>query len=180
MNAFSRDLKIAAVSDPVTNETVVYRANPDYSLGKVLWKFPKWFRSRFYVSNDGKNIVAQEQYLPLDAGNDSVLLTFIREGKVIREITVKQLLGSRSKLRQTIPRYTFGSSPPPSRPVDLGEIKTLTPIESDAHLLSWGQGLYGIDDNGFAFVDSFTGFFIFEAATGKCVFPPNNPIDEGQ
>ncbi len=43
--------------------------------------------------------------------------------------------------------------------------------------LSWGRGLYGIDENGFAFVDTVVGLFIFDAHTGKCVFPPNNQID---
>lgn len=180
MNAFSRDLTIIARSDPATNETTVYRVNPDYSLGKVLWKFPKWFSGRFYVSNDGKNIVAQEEYLPLDAGDESVLLTFIRQGKIIREITVKQLLGSSSKLRRTFPSYAFKFGPTPSGPVHLYEIPKLTPTPSgsDSHVLFWGfGGLYGIDDNGFAFVDSFAGFFIFDVATAKCIFPPNNRIN---
>lgn len=67
---------------------------------------------------------------------------------MIRKITVGQLLGSRSKLPETMGRH-----------------------------LSWGRGLYGIDENGFAFVDTVVGLFIFDAPTGKCVFPPNNQID---
>jgi len=150
----SRDFNIGAESDPQTNETIVYRQNQGpqggMARGETLWKFPRWFRA-FQVSNDGNTIVAEGDYLnllPLEVAQDNyVLLTFIVRGKVIREVTVKQLLGSRSKLVPT------GSN------------------------LSWGRGLYGIDENGFVFVDAVVGFFIFDAHTGKCIFPPNNNID---
>jgi len=145
----SIDFRFVAESDPKTNETIVYRQNrgPDR---EVLWKFPRWFRA-FRLSNEGDALIAETDYLnllPSSIANDSYpLLTFIVRGKVIREITIKQLLGSRSNLQPTA-----------------------------SHLL-WGRGLYGIDRNGFAFVDTVVGFFIFDARTGKCVFPPNNDID---
>jgi hypothetical protein len=150
----SRDFNIGAESDPQTNETIVYRQNrgPQGGMarGETLWKFPRWFRA-FQVSNDGSTIVAQGDYLnllpPEIAQDNYVLLTFIVRGKVIREVTVKQLLGSRSKLVPTVSN------------------------------LSWGQGLYGIDKNGFVLVDTVVGFFIFDAHTGKCIFPPNNQVD---
>lgn len=144
----SMDFKFAAESDPKTNETIVrdnYRER-----GKILWKFPRWFR-RFQVSYDGDVIVAETNYLnllpPEIAQDDYVLLTFIVRGKVTREITLKQLLGSRSTLQPTA-----------------------------SHLM-WGRGLYGIDKNGFVFVDTVAGYFIFDAHTAKCIFPPNNHID---
>jgi hypothetical protein len=144
VTVFSRDIKVEAISYPATNETVVYQLNRDNSIGNTLWKFPKWF-SRFEVSTDGDVLVVQNaDLLPPDAQDDFVLLTFIRRGKVFGEITVKQLVGSHLKLLPT------------------------------ASHLSWGRGLYGIDVDGFAFVDTVVGLFIFDSKTAKCVFPPNN------
>jgi len=99
----SRNFNVGAESDPQTNETTVYRQNrgPEGGIarGETLWKFPRWFRV-FQVSNDDNTIVAETDYLnllpPDVARDDYVLLTFIVHGKVIREITVRQLLGSRS------------------------------------------------------------------------------------
>jgi len=85
--------------------------------------------------------------LPPDIAQDYVLLTFVVRGKVIREITLKELLGSPSKLQRT-----------------------------PSHLM-WGRGIYGIDEMGFVSVDTVAGYFIFDAHTAKCVFPPNNQID---
>ena len=144
----SRNLKIQARSDPWTNETTVYDCNPDGTARNILWKFPKWL-SRFEVTGDGNAIVVQNtDLLPKNAPDDYVLLTFINRGTVIRTITVRQLLGSVHKLRLTMGEH-----------------------------LSWGRGLYGIDEHGFALVDTVAGFFIFDAHTAKCVFPPNNQID---
>src|SRR5207247_7834594 len=79
--------------------------------------------------------------LPPDvARDDYVLLTFIVHGKVIREITVRQLLGSRSKLVRRVSNF------------------------------SWGRGLYGIDDNGFVFVEHVDCFFIFVAFYVICFY----------
>jgi hypothetical protein len=142
----SRNLKIRAISDPWTNETIVYDVNPDRTARNALWKFPKWL-SRFEVSGDGNEIVAQNvDLLPLDFRSDDVLLTFIRRGTVIKEVTVNQLLGPHPDLVRTIGHF------------------------------SWGNGLRGIDANGFALIDTVVGFFIFDAH-GKCIFPPNNRVD---
>jgi hypothetical protein len=144
----SIDFKFVAESNPKTKETIVYRQNGG-SDREILWKFPKWFRA-FRVSNDGDIIVAETDYLnllPLDIEDSYPLLIFIVRGKVTKEITLKQLVGSRSNL------------------------------QSAASHLMWGRGLYGIDRNGFAFVDTVIGFFIFDARTGKCAFPTKNEID---
>jgi hypothetical protein len=41
----------------------------------------------------------------------------------------------------------------------------------------WGRVYDLMALNDLVFVDADSGFFIFEAKTGKCVFPGNNPID---
>jgi hypothetical protein len=149
VNVFSRGNTILATSYPATNETIIYSTRDNNTPQEVLWTFPKYFR-RFDVSIDGYVIVAQNaDLLPKDVDDNCVLLTFINRGKVAREVTLKQLLGSKSKLRATV-----------------GD-------------LSWGVGLYfpGIDQNGYVFVDTVIGFFIFDAYTAKCIFPPNNSVN---
>jgi hypothetical protein len=78
---------------------------------RLLWKFPKAFCA-FEVSNDGDALVAQTPLLPLNARDDDVLLTFILKGKVIREITVKQLVVSPSNLKQFVPTVPNGMCVP--------------------------------------------------------------------
>jgi hypothetical protein len=151
----SRNCDFEADSDPRTNETIVYNRilHPEgyRTRGDVIWKFPRWFRA-FLLSNDGSAIVAQIDYLnavPASvATDDYVLLTFIRTGKLIRAITVRQLLGSHPKMRLTM-----------------------------AGNFVWGHVYDFMASNDLVFVDADSGFFIFEAKTGKCVFPENSLID---
>jgi hypothetical protein len=146
--AYSRTLRFGARTDPDANQTVVHRVNSEMQLTEMLWSFPRWFRF-CEVSNDGNALVVNTDYgssLPLNIAESHVLLTFIVEGKVVREITIQQLFGNRSNLVHT----------PTS--------------------LKWGK-LRAIDENGFAVVDTVVGYFIFEANTGKCVFPPNNHVN---
>jgi hypothetical protein len=153
--ALSKNLQFEAESDPQTGETIVYTHNRDpqggWARGEKLWKFRRWFRS-FSLSNDGSALVAGPNDLNLlpaeNARDDYVLLSFIITGKLIREITLKQLLGSPSKLRPT----------------------------SDG--LLWGHVYFeGMDPNDLVFVDTVVGFFIFDSHTAKCLFPPKNAID---
>jgi hypothetical protein len=178
--AVSRNLKIEAISDPSMNTTTVYRLNPDHSAGDMLWKFPKWLSS-FAVADDGSAIVAQERYLPLNARDDDVVLTFIVRGKLAREITVKQLLGSYSNLQKVSTPLSdsairsFKSKAKKSKTPQMYPRLDVSP-SSDGRL-RWGQGVYGIDQNGFACVDTIIGFFVFDVQTARCVFPPKNHID---
>src|SRR5260370_12408699 len=100
-NVFSRGRNATAMSDPSTNETTVYQSDPagHNTITKLLWTFPKALCA-FEVSDDGSAIVAETFALPLTAKENEVLLTFIVRGRVIREITIKQLMGSISKLER--------------------------------------------------------------------------------
>ena len=150
----SRNFDFGAERNPKTNETVVYRlerGSPDGRVrGETLWKFPKWFRD-FRLSNDGRAIVAGPDYLnllpPDIAKQNPVLLTFIFNGRVIREVTLKQLLASETKLTPT------------------------------ASHLYWGRLYEEMDPNDRVMVDTVIGFFVFDAKTAKCVFSPSNAID---
>jgi hypothetical protein len=151
----SRNFDFEADSDPRTSETIVYNRilHPEgyRTRGDVIWKFPRWFRA-FLLSNDGTAIVAQTDYLNVlpakVATDDYVLLTFVRTRKLIREITVKQLLGSHPAMRLTV-----------------------------AGNFVWGHVYNFMASNDLVFVNVDSGFFIFEAKTGKCVFPENSPSD---
>jgi hypothetical protein len=117
--------------------------------GAMLWTFPKWFRG-FELSNDGEVIVTQPNslnLLPPDAQDDYVLLSFIRHGKLVREITLKQLIGSHSKLRST------------------------------SEGLLWGLLYRADETGSLILVDTVVGYFIFDIHTAKCVFPEKNSID---
>lgn len=150
----SRNNEFEAESIPQANETTVYRTDRHpaggFVRGDMLWKFPRWFRG-FLLSNDGSAIVAQTDYLevlPAEVAKDGyVLLTFIVRGKVIREITVKQLLGSSSNLEPT-----------------------------GLNTFYWGRVYYEMDSKDRVLVDTVIGFFIFDAHTGKCIFRPNNRV----
>jgi hypothetical protein len=179
------DRRILATSDPKANETIVYLVSPDGSTREVLWKMPRGF-SAYAGSTDGNFLVGWEEYLPLDAGDHTIVLTFVFRGNVVRELTVKQLLGSRSNLRRILApvlitdeavrqlnEWRYRRAPP-------GEQSAKPRTDSDTtelpYVWQWGK-VYGIDIRGFAFVDTNVGYFIFDVRTGKCVFPPNNPFD---
>jgi len=142
VNEWSEDHSAQAVSDPKTNQTTISTMDLDSAApDRVLWTYPEWFR-HFQVAPGGAAIVVQNaDLLPLDASGDFVLLRFIVRGKVIRQVTISELLGRSPKLKRT------------------------------ASHLSWGRGLYGIDRNGLVFVDTNAGFFIFQAEIGNRVFP---------
>lgn len=141
VNTWSVDYSAEATSDPATNRTTISTMSLANAPARVLWSYPQWFRT-FEVAPGGAAIVVQDiQLLPLDVRSDWVLLTFIIRGKIVRRVTVAELLGPSPKFQRT------------------------------ASGLSWGRGLYGIDQNGLTLVETVCGFFIFEAETGKCVFP---------
>jgi hypothetical protein len=97
--------RIRAVSDPKATITRV----EDTKLHKVLWLLPDWYRSLF-VANDGKHLVTEYDglnLLPTDFRDDLVLLTFWREGKKLREVTVRDLFPDHSILQRTASHYAW-------------------------------------------------------------------------
>jgi hypothetical protein len=97
--------RIRAVSDPESSITRV----EDAKLHKVLWSLPDWYRSLF-VANDGKHVVTEYDglnLLPTDFRDNLVLLTFWREGKKIREVTVRDLFPDLSILQRTASHYAW-------------------------------------------------------------------------
>jgi hypothetical protein len=96
--------QIRAVSDPNEGTSV-----EDPTRNEVLWHIPSWHRSMF-VANDGKHLITEYDgmnLIPINFTDDLVLLTFWREGKKIREITVKDLFPDHSKLLRTVSHYVW-------------------------------------------------------------------------
>jgi hypothetical protein len=101
----SRSGSFRAVSDPATRSTRVERV----ATGKVLWRFPGWFRWIF-VANDGRSAVTYYgNLIPQDYDDGTVLFTFWREGKKVREVTVKDLVPDRAVLQRTASHYHWGT-----------------------------------------------------------------------
>jgi hypothetical protein len=96
--------RIRAISNPNTGTRV-----EDVTLEKVLWSLPDWHRSMF-VADDGKHLVTEYDGLnliPVNFTDDLALLTFWREGKKIREVTVRDLFPDHKGLVRTASHYAW-------------------------------------------------------------------------
>lgn len=102
----SPDGVITAVSDPSLRTTVFQNT----ATKKILWELPSWERSLF-VANDGKHAVTGHDGLnliPQSYDEGMVLFTFWREGKKIRQVTLKEFIANKSKPERTVSHYHWG------------------------------------------------------------------------
>lgn len=105
VSAISPNGRFRAVSDPKAGSQL-----EDITQHKVLWSFPGWHRSLF-VADDGKHLVTQYDgvnLLPTDFTDDLVLLTFWREGRKLRDITVRDFIPDHRVLKRTASHYHWG------------------------------------------------------------------------
>ncbi|MFZ6756429.1 hypothetical protein ACO0K9_04355 [Undibacterium sp. Ji50W] len=94
-----------AVSDPKKG-TVILRTD-----GKEMWRIPAWFRD-FYIANDGVYFVSTYwgmDLIPLDYKTNLVLMTFWKNGKIIKEVPIKELVTSKDVLVRTASHYLWGT-----------------------------------------------------------------------
>jgi hypothetical protein len=98
-----------AITDAMTHVTTAYRkANAGKPVS--LWSAPGWFRvaelssdCRYLVTGyDGGNLI------PAKADGELVMLSFYRDGKLIRRIRLKELICDGSKLDQTASHWSWG------------------------------------------------------------------------
>jgi hypothetical protein len=104
ITATSPSGRIRAISEPTSGTRV-----EDGNLQKVLWSLPDWHRSIF-VADDGEHLVTEYNGLnliPVDFSDDLVLLTFWRQGKKVREVTVRDLFPDRKGLVRTVSHYAW-------------------------------------------------------------------------
>lgn len=101
----SADGAVRAVSDPQAGTQI--EAVPG---GRILWHLPGWYRSLF-VANDGKHLVTGYDGLnliPTQPSDNLVLITFWREGRKIKEVTLKEIVPDRRILKRTVSHYLWG------------------------------------------------------------------------
>ena len=99
-----------AITDAKTHVTTAFRTEKS---GKPssLWSAPGWFRvadlstdCQFMVTGyDGGNL------LPAKADGELVMLSFYRDGKIIRRIRLKELICNWSKLVRTASHWSWGN-----------------------------------------------------------------------
>ena len=90
--------------EPADNMTTVVRD------GEVLWSMPGWFREAALADDSDHLVFGHEglNLLPLDAGADTVILTFVRRGEVIREVVLSEVLQELSSLERTLSHLNWG------------------------------------------------------------------------
>lgn len=94
-----------AVSDPITNTTVIGRAGSH----KVLWSIPGWHRW-LYVSNDGRSAVLGYggiNLVPKDVTLQEPVLFFYNAGRLARSVTLGDLYKSKSQLHETVSHFVW-------------------------------------------------------------------------
>ena len=102
----SPDGNITAVSDPESRTTIVQRTTTN----EQLWQIPSWERWLF-VANDGKHAVTGYggiNLIPVEYDEEMVLFTFWREGRKIRDVTLKEFVPRKRILRRTVSHYYWG------------------------------------------------------------------------
>src|SRR4051812_36558644 len=102
----SSDGRVAAISDPDATTTKIIRTADK----KILWEIPRW-ESVLFLANDGRHVVAGYgggNLIPVEYDERMVLFTFWREGKQIREVTVKEFVSNKSKPHRTVSHYHWG------------------------------------------------------------------------
>jgi len=99
-----------AVTDAKTHVTTAYR-NAQQDKPVMLWSAPGWFRvadlsadCRYLVTGyDGGSL------LPANADGELVMLSFYRDGKIIRRIRLKELICDWSQLDRTASHLAWGN-----------------------------------------------------------------------
>ncbi|PXX37861.1 hypothetical protein [Undibacterium pigrum] len=79
---------------------------------KLLWKVTGWFRLAF-ISNDGEYCVTVYEGLnliPRDYREDMIMLTFWKHGKLLRKLTLKDIVPDKSILQESASHYYWGNT----------------------------------------------------------------------
>ena len=106
---FSPNKNYCAHSNPAANETTVFRIESD-AKRTTLWTIPEWFRSAF-MADDGKHLVVgfgDLNLIPKEYKPDMVMIRFIKEGKVIATVPLKNLFDDLGNLKKTVSHYSWG------------------------------------------------------------------------
>jgi hypothetical protein len=100
-----------AVSDAKTHVTTAYRNAEKGKKPVKLWSAPGWFRIAD-LSGDCKYLVTGYDggnLLPAKADGELVMLSFYRDGKIIRRVRLKELICDLSRLDRTASHGAWGN-----------------------------------------------------------------------
>lgn len=100
----SNNKRFQLISDPALGTKVIDQKN------KVLWTVPSWFRQAF-VSDDGEYAVTVYDGLnliPQDYSDDLTMLSFWQHGKLLRKVSLKEIVPGRHLLQKTVSHYAWG------------------------------------------------------------------------
>lgn len=104
----------------------------------VLWTIGRYVKYG-YVNDDGKYFVAVYgggNLVPTDAGDELVLLTFYRDGTVIKEVKLSEIIDDKSQLVATTSHSYWGD------PVGFGKSHTFKVRRSDGKIISFDLSSY--------------------------------------
>ena len=99
------------ISDPETQITTIYEIDQTTGNKLPLWSMVGWFRVT-HISNDGEHLVigyGGMNLLPIDYRSNEPMLYFIREGELIKYVTLDQLIKDPSKMTKTVSHYNWGN-----------------------------------------------------------------------
>jgi hypothetical protein len=104
----SANKRFEVVSDPEKGTRCI-----DSASSKELWKLPNWYRWSF-LCDDGRHFITAYGGLNLLSQNykgSDVMLTFWKDGKLVRTVTVDELIPDKKILQRTVSHYSWGSIP---------------------------------------------------------------------
>jgi hypothetical protein len=103
-SVLSANEKYEVVSDPKQGTKSIEK-----STQRILWEMPKWHRYLF-LSNNGEYAasVYDGYLLPLSYDKKMTLLTFYKNGKVVREVPVEEIVNDSKILIRTTSHYQWG------------------------------------------------------------------------
>lgn len=134
-----------AVMNPESNTTIVYKAESNGRRTKS-WTVEGWFRVA-HLSSDGDHLVVGHDginLLPTNVTKDEPMIRFFRRGKLLKTVTLGELITDTSNLKRTVSHYSWGSY----------------------------LGFDPFDENGYYFVKTVEGKTLaFDVTTGKVASP---------
>ncbi len=95
-----------ATSNPASSKTIL----ANRATGEALWSIDGYFRY-FDVSNDGRTVLIQSDFgnfLPLNAGVDQALFSFVRDGRSLHVVKLGDLFRSAAELTRTASHLSWG------------------------------------------------------------------------
>ncbi len=104
----SNNMRFEVVSDPEKGTRCI-----EVSSSKVLWKVPGWYPWSF-LCDDGQHFITAASYdgpnlLSLNYKGSDAMFIFWKGGKLIRAVTVDELIPDKRILKRTVSHYSWGS-----------------------------------------------------------------------